>query len=97
MSFKDYIKEMEYSFKEYEAGERALKHLKQALVELKIADQNKAGNFDDWKHFISMVQEVISTDNNEAGLEPFLSKLLPSDEPEKIKKHTHWLAEPKAD
>lgn len=78
MSFKQYLKEnYEHTVEEYEAAERALNHLKQALNEFQIADEHKGGHYDDWKYFISKVQELISSDHGESGLEPFLSKLLP--------------------
>jgi len=58
------------------AGKAALDYLKKALEQLEIADQSKSGNFDDWKHFKSMIQEIISTDNGEAGLQPFVQMLM---------------------
>ena len=78
MSFKKYLKETEeYSAEEFEAGENALNHLKEALKELQIADQKKSGHYEDWKYYISKVQELISHDNGEAGLESWLYKMLP--------------------
>jgi hypothetical protein len=77
MSFKDFLKEEEHTPEEYEAGQKALEHLREALKELLVADQSKAGHYEDWKYYISKVREIITTDHGEAGLEAFLPKLLP--------------------
>lgn len=79
MSFREYLLEQEYAAEEFEAGQSALEHLKQALAELKIADQKKSGHYEDWKYYISKVQELISTDNGDAGLESWLQSMLPKD------------------
>ncbi len=68
----------DYSADEYEAGSDALQSLREALESLKLADQASGGNYGDWKHFIYMVQEIISVDNGEAGLEPYLKSILNS-------------------
>jgi len=77
MSFKEFVKESAGpSGEEVAAGIAARNFLRKALEQLKIADQKKVGYFEDWKHFISMVQEILSTDNGEAGLEPFIQSLM---------------------
>ena len=79
MSFKQYLKEnSEHSIGEYEAGSKALIHLKAALNEFHIADKLKSGPYEDWKYFANSVEKIISSDSGEAGLESLLTKMLPS-------------------